>query len=262
MSLIVAGGIGFLTLEELYLRRQAVRSKRTFRLSLHTRLVLATTLVLIVGGALLFTFFEWRVTFAELPLWARPLNALFMRVSARTAGFNAIDYATTTESSNFLSILLMTIGGSPGSMAGGMKTTTIALIALLAWSRLRGEPVASLWGRSVPEETIQRAVGLFVVAFGVLTVAVFGLTITEVGAMGHPESRGAFLRHMFEAASAFGTVGLSMGTTEGLSVAGKWITIFLMYLGRVGPLTFAAAIALRARRSGGFRYAYEDVVVG
>jgi trk system potassium uptake protein TrkH len=254
----------FLTLEELYLQRKAKREQRLFHLSVHSRIALAMAALLLLAGTILYAFFEWNVTFAEMPIWARPLNAFFMSANSRTAGFNSIDFAGASESSNFLTVILMSIGGSPGSMAAGMKTTTFALIGLLAWSRFRGATITSIWGRSIPEETIQRAVGLFVVVFGVLTAAIFAYMITEVGAVAHNEAGGLFLMHMFEAASAFNTVGLSMGATAYLSTPGRWLTILLMYVGRVGPLTFAAALALRGsqppRRD--FRYAYEDVVVG
>lgn len=259
MALVIVGGIGFLTLEELDLRRKARKSERNFRVSIHTRIVLATTAVLLVAGWALFTGFEWRYTLKELPLWAKLTNGLFMSVTARTAGFNTIDYSQTTAATSFLTVLMMSVGGSPGSMAGGIKTTTVALIGLLAWSRLRGRLVTSLWGRSVPEETIQRAVGLFVVAFGVVTVSIFALTATELRGAGSP----AFVSYMFEAVSAFNTVGLSMGVTHELSDAGKWTTILLMFFGRVGPLTLAAALAKeRKQATEDFRYAYEDVVVG
>lgn len=262
-ALVVAGGIGFLTLEELYLVRAARREGRRFRISLHSRIVLATTAVLLAGGWLAFALFEWRMTLAGLPWWDRVANALFLSVTPRTAGFNNVDYLQATDATNFLTIILMFIGGSPGSIAGGMKTTTFALVALLAWSRFRGREVVSLWGRSVPDETIQRAVGLAVVAFSVVTVAIFAYTATELSDVPHGEGGGLFIRYMFEAVSAFNTVGLSMGVTGGLSTAGKWLTVLLMFLGRVGPLTFAAALALRAPTPAGeFRYAYEEVAVG
>lgn len=263
MMLIVLGGIGFLTLEETYQWNRARREERRYRLSLHSRLVLVVTAGLLLGGWILFSLFEWRQTLAEMPLWARPLNSLFMSVTARTAGFNTIDYAEASTSSNFLTILLMMIGASPGSTGGGLKTTTVALIALLAWARFRGHEVTSIWGRSVPEETIQRAVGLFVVGFGLVTAAIFVFTSTEIGGAAQVEVEAAFLKYMFEATSAFNTVGLSMGVTASISGLGKAVTILLMFLGRVGPLTFAAAVALRAPTPAGeFRYAYEEVVVG
>lgn len=263
MTLIVAGGIGFLTLEELHLRRRRLRSGMRFRLSVHSRLVLLVTSVLLLGSWALFTVFEWRVSLAAMPVWARPLNSLFMSVTARTAGFNTVDYDAASTGSNFLTIILMSIGGSPGSAAGGIKTTTVALIGILAWSRFRGREVVSLWGRSVPDETVQRAVGLFAVAFGVVTLAILGYVTLEMGAQVHSGPEHGFLSYMFEAASAFNTVGLSMGVTPELSTTSRWLTIALMLMGRVGPLTFAAAIALaRPTPTGEFRFAYEDVVVG
>lgn len=259
MGLIVLGGIGFLTLEELYvLRRGAGRGNR---LTLHSRLVLGTTAILLLGGCALFTALEWGVTFRELPGWARVVNGLFMSVTARTAGFNTIDYAAASEGSDFLTIILMFAGGSPGSMAGGLKTTTVALIGLLALARLRGRADVSLGGSTIPNDTIQRAVGLFALAFGIVTAAILLYTTLESGSTSHGDAGGSFLRHMFEATSAFNTVGLSMGGTPDLSVPGRWLTILLMYVGRVGPLVFASAIALPRRRAA-FHYAHEDVIVG
>lgn len=263
MMLIVLGGIGFLTMEEIATWHRARRRKRRFRLSVHSRLALAVTLALIVGGWLAFAAFEWRVLFADLGVPVKLVNALFMSVTARTAGFNTIDHALATDSTNFLTIILMFIGGSPGSMAGGIKTTTVALIALLAWSRLRGSEIPSVWARSIPEETVQRAVGLAVAAFALVTLSIFVLTATERHEQVYLSPQGEFLAYMFEAVSAFNTVGLSMGPTDELSAAGRVVAVVLMFLGRVGPLTFAAALALRARRfEAAYRYAYEDVVVG
>ncbi len=262
MLLIVLGGIGFLVLEELYLLRKRTRAHGRFRLSVHSRLVLATTAVLLVGGWGLFTLFEWSVTFAEWPVGHKLTNGLFLSVTARTAGFNTIDYGAAASNTNFLTILLMAVGGSPGSTAGGMKTTTFALIGLLTWARLRGYAQVDLWGRTVPRETVQRAVGLVVVAFGMMTAAIFVFTSTEIAWDGStPGDSDAFLPYMFEVVSAFNTVGLSMGVTGGLSEAGRVTTVLLMFIGRVGPLTFAAALARRLKARP-FRYATEDVGIG
>lgn len=263
MALIVIGGIGFLTLTELRLWGAARRTRSAFHVSLHSRLVLAVTGILLASAWLLFSYFEWDVTLAHLRPVDRALNALFMSVTARTAGFNTVDYATTTETSNFLTIILMYIGGSPSSTAGGIKTTTVGLVLLLAWSRFRKRSIANVWNRSVPGETVQRATGLAVVAFAVTTIAIFLYTVTELAGVAHPTAPGAFLVHVFEATSAFNTVGLSMGATPELTPWGRVLTILLMYIGRVGPLTFAAAIALaKPTTHREFRYAYEDVVVG
>jgi trk system potassium uptake protein len=263
MLLIASGGLGFLTLEELYLRRRAGGEGRIFRLSLHSRLVLVSTAVLVLGGGILYTALEWQYTLAGMPAWARAVNGLFMSVTARTAGFSTVDYGQADAGTNFLTILLMSIGGSPGSTAGGMKTTTAALIALFAWSRFMGRSTTSVAGRSVPIETVQRAVGLFAAGFMVMTVAILVHVTVGLGPAYQGESSTHFLPYMFEAASAFNTVGLSMGVTSEMGVASRTLTILLMFMGRVGPLAFAAALTLaRPTRNGGFRYAYEDVVVG
>jgi len=262
MVLIVGGGIGFLTIEEL--RVMGTRSsERHQRLSLHSRLVLVVTAVLLVGGWGAYTLFEWKVTLASMPLLDKLTNGLFMSVTARTAGFNTVDYGQAADSTNFLTILLMSIGGSPSSTAGGLKTTTIAIIGLLAWARMRGYQATSFAGRSIPEETVQRSVGLFVFAFGLVTASIFFYTASELAWLAPSQTSGRFLQYMFEAVSAFNTVGLSMGVTGELSGFGRGLTIFMMFVGRVGPLTLAAALFQRRRHATrSFRYAYEDVAIG
>jgi trk system potassium uptake protein TrkH len=206
--------------------------------------------------------FEWTNALAGMSVWEKLANGLFMSVTARTAGFNTVDYGSTTAASNFFTILLMSIGGSPGSTAGGLKTTTVAVIALLAFARLRGHEITTVHGRTVPADTVQRAVGLFVIGFVFVTAAILFFAVVQIDSGARLEER-AFLTYMFEAVSAFNTVGLSMGGTEGLTESAKWLTIGLMYVGRVGPLTLATAIALDRRAGGGaFRYAYEDVIIG
>lgn len=258
MMLITAGGIGFLTMEEAYLRCFNRLAHRPSRFSLHSQLVLWMSALLTIGGCLLFLLFERNGCLAALPPGHRICNALFMSVTARTAGFNTVDYTSVTDSGNFLTILLMTIGGSPGSTAGGLKTTTFAIIGLLAWSRFRALETTSFRGRSIPEETVQRSVGLMVVAVGIAAIGVFALAATE--ALPAVEER--FLGRMFEVASAFNTVGLTMGVTPQLSSAGRIIAIVLMFMGRVGPVTLAAALIVRRPWGSRFRYAYEEVVVG
>ena len=155
--------------------------KRVFRLSLHTRLVLITTAVLLVAPWPLFAWLEWDDSLTGLWFGHKLTNALFMSVTARTAGFNTVDYGQASEAGNFLTILLMAIGGSPGGTAGGLKTTTFALLGILAWSRYRGQAVVCVWGRSLRKETTDRAVGLFVITFAVITAGILALTVTERG---------------------------------------------------------------------------------
>jgi trk system potassium uptake protein TrkH len=262
MTLIVLGGLGFLTLEELTLWRRRRRKEGRFRLSIHSQIVLGTTALLIVGGGVAFTAFEWDSTLAGLSIGERLVNGLFASITPRTAGFNTIDYAQVETETNFLTIVFMMIGGSPGSTAGGIKTTTFALLGLLAWSRLQGKPTTSLSGRTIPEATLQKAMSLLIVALGIVTAGIFLYSVTEfaddVAAAASP-----FLAYMFEAVSAFNTVGLSMGATGALTTPGRLCTVVLMFIGRVGTLTFVAAMAQEPTRiKGGFRYAYEDVSIG
>lgn len=259
MVLVVVGGLGFLTLEEVAIHLRRRDAKRRMRLSLHSRLVFASTALALAGGWVLFTAFEWEGVLRELTPAARVLNGLFMSVTARTAGFNSIAYGDAGDQTNFLTILLMTVGGAPGSTAGGLKITTIAVIALLAWSRLRGSTNVSVWSRTIPDETVQRAIGVGVFALSCVALAIFLYTSLE-----EPAAPGTdFLRVVFEAVSAFNTVGLSLGATGEITAPSRVLTTLLMFIGRIGPLSFAAALALRARRSRlQYSFAREDVSIG
>lgn len=256
-ALVVIGGLGFVVFEDV--RSRIVGGRRP---ALHTRLAMITTVVLLAGGTVLFLAFEWRHTLRDLAWPDRISNALFMAVTPRTAGFNSVEYTTVSNPSMFLTILLMLIGGSPGSTAGGLKTTTVTLLVLLFVARLRGVRHASAFSRTVPDETVQRAAGLAVGGLALLGIAVFLLLITELPAEVGLD-RGRFLDVVFEAHSAFGTVGLSLGGTPALTPVGKLIVSALMVLGRVGPATAAAAMVIAGRRRPAqYRFAHEDVVVG
>ncbi len=259
MMLVVVGGIGFLTIEELAVRVRASSATRRMRLSLHTRIVLVSTAAFLIVGWLLFSAFEWNGVLRDLHPFARIANGLFLSVTARTAGFNTINYADASDETNFLTILLMSVGGAPGSTAGGLKITTFVLIGLLAWSRMRGATAVSVWSRTIPEETVQRAIGVTVFAFTTVAVSIFLFTAFE-----EQVAPGVgFLRLMFEAVSAFNTVGLSLGATGELSPASRVLTTFLMFTGRIGPLSFAAALALRARAARPhYAFAREDISIG
>lgn len=256
--LIMIGGIGFLVIEDL---RARLRGRRR-RITLHTRLVLGTTAILVVGAIPLFVFFESDHTLAAMSWPDRIGNAFFLAVTPRTAGFNTIDYDQASNRSIVLTLALMWIGGSPGSTAGGVKTTTAALLALLLWARLRGRADVSLAERTVPDATIARAVGLAVGAMLLLFSFVFLLLWTEMPRTGGAIDRSHFVRLVFEAQSALGTVGLSMNATPELSPAGRVLIVLLMFVGRVGPLAALEAMARRSRRKQAWRYGREDVLVG
>lgn len=260
MSLVVLGGLGFLVLEELVIWR---RARGTIRLSLYTRLVLLSTAALILGGALLFLLFEWSNTFSGLAWWARPIEALFLSTMPRSSGFSTIDYGEVTSASLFLTMLLMFIGGSPGSTAGGLKTTTVAVLVALAIARLRGRTHVDAFGRTIPEATIQRAVGLVILVLALYAVGFFVLQLTELGGVPFPRVQDRWVEIAFESVSSLNIVGLSLGATTELSVAGKLTVAALMFIGRVGPLTLAASMAVAAERARvHYRFASEDVIIG
>lgn len=257
-ALLILGGIGFLVMEDL---RTWLRGRRR-RITLHTRIVLVTTGVLIAVAFPLFLFFEWDHSLAGLSWPARIVNAFFMSVTPRTAGFNTVDYDTIANTSLFLTLALMYIGGSPGSTAGGVKTTTAALLALGLWTRLRGRSDVSIANRSIPEATLHRATGLAVGAILVLFAFLFVLLWTELEREGVDVDRGRFVRLVFEAQSALGTVGLSMNMTSELTSPGRLLMVALMFIGRVGPLALLESMARRGRRKQPYRLGREDILVG
>jgi len=154
----------------------------------------------------------------------------------------------------------MLVGGSPGGTAGGVKTTTAALLVLLFIARLRGHRRVSVWRRTVPDETVQNATSLLVGAIAILATAIFLLLLTEPSGIGR--ERPDFTRLVFEAHSAFGTVGLSMDKTPELTPAGRLIITMLMYVGRVGPLALAAAMATRREHRTPYRFGHGQVAIG
>lgn len=257
--LIVLGGLGFLTHEEVfgYFRRSRVGHVRRF--SLQSRIVLLTTALLIAGAWLPLTILEWDNTLSRLSVTDRIVNGLLLSITPRTAGFNSIDYGHASDATNLLTMILMMIGGSPGSTAGGVKTTTLALLLILAWSRLRGQEYTTVWYRTIPEETTYRAVGLFTIA---TIVAMGGMLLLTISESDLKQGGRVLPECLFEAISAFNTVGLSMGITAKLSAVGKLNLVVLMFFGRVGLLTLAAALTVPRRGARDFRYASEDVVVG
>ncbi len=238
-GLIVVGGIGFPVLYDLHswIRRSG---RERVRLSLQTKTVLLTTLLLIVSGALLIAVLE-RQSMTMGGSWPeRILASLFQSITCRTAGFNTVDIPSLRSATLFLMIFLMFVGASPGSCGGGIKTTTLALIAAFALGRLRRELRVNLWKKSIPVETVTRSLSLVLIAAGIITIILFLVLAGDVGSgRGIPERHGAFLTYLFEIVSAFGTVGLSMGVTPELGVWGKGWIIVMMLVGRVGVLTFS-----------------------
>lgn len=257
-ALIVAGGLGFLVIQELRMRAR----RKVPRLSVHTRLALTTTAVLIVVAWGAFLVFEWHNELRGMSLADRVSNAMFMSVTPRTAGFNTVDYGAVSNPSLFLTILLMIIGGSPGSTAGGFKTTTFALLFLAFLARIRGDREVHVFGRTIPRETLDKAASLVVGGVILIGGAIFLLMMTETH-VGGVADRGHLIQLLFEAHSAFGTVGLSMGATGTVTATGRLILVVLMFVGRVGPAAMVAAMATGlSRHKAPFRYGREDVLIG
>lgn len=243
ICLIVIGGIGFLTWDDLRVNRLHWRKYR-----MQSKVILCTTAILLVVPAVYFFFFE----FAALNPGKRILCSLFQSATPRTAGFNTVDLASLQESGQSIIILLMLIGGSPGSTAGGMKTTTIAVLFATALSTFRRKEYTHFFGRRIEDDVVKNAATI-----GFLYIALFflgGLMISM--AEGLP-----IFACMFEAASAAGTVGLSLGITPGLGTWSRMILILLMFFGRVGGLTLIFA-ALSGTQKKAAKLPLEKITVG
>lgn len=260
-ALIVMGGLGFLVIHEIHvMRKRATNLRRLWNmLSLHTKVVMTTTIALIVAGTTIFLISEWNGTMKGFSLSERLLASLFQAITPRTAGFNTLDFASMNNISIFFTMVLMFIGASPGSTGGGIKTTTFTILLALGWSRFLGIEQPSLFRRTVSADSVNKALVVFVVGIWVVALGTVMLLFTELGCKPFHETDGRFVEYLFEVISAFGTVGLSLGVTPSLSEAGKLVVVLLMFLGRVGPLTFAMAVQTRAAS---YRYAEEKVMVG
>jgi trk system potassium uptake protein TrkH len=235
--LVVLGGIGFPVMDEL--RRRAfnrLRGKRPERLSLHTRIVLRTSGILLLFVALFYLATEWNGAFAELSPWEAILAAYSQSVSSRSSGFNVVNVGAMGSAALMVTCIAMFIGASPGSTGGGVKTTTLAALFATMRSELEGRP-ARLMDRQLSPAVTRKATGTAVVSLGIVTLGVLLLFLLE---------KHTPFALAFEAVSAFSTAGLSTGITASLSVPGKIVITLLMYVGRIGPLTLALAIAAKA----------------
>jgi trk system potassium uptake protein TrkH len=257
--LIISGGIGFLVLSEI--RQRLSFKRRPFsRFSLHSKLVLSSTAILLIMSTVFIVLMEWDNTLAPFTPLKRGLIGFFQAVSTRTAGFNSISIMDMSNEALFLVILLMFVGASPGSCGGGIKTTTFACLTVLGFSRLFGHEKPQLFHRTISHESIGKAISIVMISILIIFTATLFLLMTELGEISHPMSRGKFLELLFEVVSAFGTVGLSMGVTAGLSAVGKLIIVSVMFVGRLGPLMIALAVSRQATRR--HYYAEENIMIG
>ncbi|MBA3777793.1 MAG: Trk family potassium uptake protein [Chloroflexi bacterium] len=247
-GLVVVGGIGYAIVGDVWQKR------RWRRLAVETRLVLLTTLALLVVGTVAIAAIEWTQprTLGSLPAEARVLNAAFHSAVARTAGFNSLDTSALLEPTLFGLMALMFIGGASGSPAGGIKVNTFSVLLVAIVSTARGRPSAEAFGRRIQHETVYRALAVALLSIAFVFAVGFALSLT---------SRAPFIELIFETVSAFATVGLSTGITRELEAVPRVLLILAMFVGRLGPLTLVLALASQ-RQPVSFRPAVESVRIG
>ena len=238
-TLIVSGGLGFFVWEEL-LRKRSFR-----RLTLYSKMVLVITATLIVGGALFFLAVEHKnpQTLGNMPWWQQGLNALFQAITLRTAGFLSISQGG----------LLMLVGGSSGSTAGGIKTVTLGVLVLSMRAGLHGRSNVTLRGRTIPLTKVLSAVTLVLVVSMMFLFSSVAISLVD----GVP-----YLAAAYETASALGTVGLTTGITPTLSTFSHILLVAMMYMGRVGVLSFSVAFLSQGERKSRIQYPESDVMIG
>ncbi|MED4989468.1 TrkH family potassium uptake protein [Parageobacillus toebii] len=248
-TLITLGGIGFIVMNEVYEYRQ------TRRFSLHTKIVFVMSSILVVFGTILIFILEYHnpKTLQPLSPLGKFLASLYQAVTPRTAGSNTLNIPDLTQPTLFLIIFLMFIGASPGSTGGGIKTTTFATLLGAVWSNIKGKEDVIFFRNRILYDTIYKALTVTVSGLFVVMMITMLLTITE------PNKD--FLMILFEATSAFATVGLSMGLTPELSPVGKILIILTMFAGRVGPLTIAYAVTLH-RKPDPFKFPKGKIMIG
>lgn len=253
---IILGGLGFLVLTEL----ARVEFKKTSfifsQFTLHTKFVLSITAILILMGMITFLILEWTNSIKNLSAVGKLSAAFFQSITCRTAGFNTVDIGSLRSPTLFMMILLMFIGGSPGSIAGGIKTTTMGVIMSLIYAKFAGKNQIVLWGRSLNTETIERSTTLMILSILFITFATFLLLTIDTFNV-----KNSFLAAIFEVTSAFGTVGLSTGITSMISDPGRVLMCLVMYIGRLGPLTLIMALTSQMKRIN-IQYPEEHIMIG
>ncbi|MBN2858597.1 MAG: potassium transporter, partial [Candidatus Delongbacteria bacterium] len=259
MLLIIIGGIGFLVINEIH-EYFIYKRKKIFKFSLHTKIVLITSSILIITGFMAFWMLENGNSMSSFTIKEQFMTSIFQSVTARTAGFNTVEISSLRSSTSFLMIFLMFVGGSPGSAAGGIKTTTLAIFFINIKNALKGSPNPNIFNRTLSREIIMKAFTITILALSFTILAVFFILIVQTHELVQEGNR-EFLSYFFEAVSAIGTVGLSMGVTSGLTFMGKIIITMLMFIGRVGILTIAFSI-VRKEPANSTMYAEENIMIG
>jgi trk system potassium uptake protein len=245
---IILGGLGFPVLVDLY------HYRKDRRLTIHSRLVLITSAVLLVVGIVSVAAMEWSNigTLGGQPLSTRLAMSVFQGVTARTAGFFTVSYPEMRDPTLVVQTLLMFVGTAPTSTGGGIKVTTLALVFLIIVSQVRGQDRITLFWRTLPRSLVAKALSVLSLAFLLVLISTLALMISDGLEL---------LPALFEVTSAFGTVGLSLDVTPNLSTFGKILVSVVMFLGRVGPITFVVALAIR-QRTPQYKYPEEEIAIG
>ncbi len=264
-GLIIAGGLGFLVWVDLkhaifnYKKKHTKLKIRKFvaDLSVHSKaVIIMTTLLLLIGTVAIFLLETNNPqTIGDLPLWQQMIVSFFQSTTLRTAGFATMDMASLHTSTKLLMSIFMFIGGSPAGTAGGIKTTTFAIMILYIFSLMKGTEKVGMFKRSMSDNLVKRALSISIISFFITMTGLFILSISE---------NQSFINIIFEVFSAFGTVGLTAGVTPTLSFIGKLIIISLMYIGRIGPMTMLLVFAKRYNQAKGKEIVYPqaDVLIG
>jgi len=252
MMLIILGGAGFLVLNEVnLLLKRKIKSFSKF--TLHTKLVIVNTIILVFAGGILIFLEELFNPGNTLPIGTKLLSSFFHSVSARTAGFNTVSLNTFSNPTIFLLAILMFIGASPGSTGGGVKTTAFSVAINYLRSSLKGRDNVETYFRQIPAKTVEKAFIVIIISFIIITCLHFALLTFQPGYR--------FFDLLFETVSAFGTVGLSLGVTSQLTSSAKAVIIITMFIGRIGPLTLL--YALSKKESGAiYHYPEENIMIG
>ncbi len=258
MIAILLGNSGFSVFYEL---KEKILKREKRPLSLHLKLTLIVHLGLILFGTVAILFTEANGILKEFSPLNKLLLASFHSVSARTAGFNTIAISDLTEDSLYILIILMFIGACPGSTGGGIKTTTISLLFVAAISRIRGFTKAVAFEKTIPEEAVQKATALFILSIVTLFIA-HALMMFAGPNLPFRASHSEFLAYLFETVSGLGTVGLSVGITNNLGDFGKIIMILIMFIGRVGLLSFVSILTMAGKTPKSYHYPSENIMIG
>lgn len=251
-ALVVLGGLGYIVWWDVV---KYFKDKKQRRLSLHSKIVLSSTFVLIFGGALLFFLFEYNnpLTIQDMSIENKIQASIFQSMTTRTAGFFSIPQENLTNASSVLSLLLMFIGGSPAGTAGGIKTVTAIVVAASAIATIKNRSDTNLFNRKITKDVVRKSIAVVFVSFIIVFVSTLLLSLV---------SNADFSKVIYETVSATATVGLSKGLTPTLNTFGKLIIILTMYLGRVGPISLAIAFNLKRENKNIIKNPIEDICVG